>query len=258
MGPEPSGAGRGSLRRRHAGDAQVPALSDPASHWTAAQAGPASFAYCSNYLIDLDHAVIVDVEPPRPARSPPAAPWWSAPRSGRGCTPSAGPPTPPPARPRCSNGWSMIARSRHTSRFDKSRRKDGTFSREDFTNDPVSDLYHCPGAHELKRNRRAFPRRGPAASRRHPPPPRQQGRLRHLRAQEPLLPEGVGAQGDPLDPRSRPRCGARDRQDRRLLDLHATAEKGRDALRGRCASIRRICLSDNQKRSLMARSSRHQ
>lgn len=38
-------------------------LSDPASRWTAAQAGPASFAYCTNYLIDLDHAVIVDVEP---------------------------------------------------------------------------------------------------------------------------------------------------------------------------------------------------
>jgi hypothetical protein len=32
-------------------------LSDPASRWTAAQAGPASFAYCTNYLIDLDHAV---------------------------------------------------------------------------------------------------------------------------------------------------------------------------------------------------------
>jgi hypothetical protein len=38
-------------------------LSDPASRWTAAQAGPASFAYCTNYLIDLEHAVIVDVEP---------------------------------------------------------------------------------------------------------------------------------------------------------------------------------------------------
>ena len=39
------------------------APADPASRWTAAQAGPASFAYCTNYLIDLEHAVIVDVEP---------------------------------------------------------------------------------------------------------------------------------------------------------------------------------------------------
>ena len=36
--------------------------SDPASRWTGANKGPAFFAYCTNYLIDLDHAVIVDVE----------------------------------------------------------------------------------------------------------------------------------------------------------------------------------------------------
>ena len=35
---------------------------DPAARWTAAQGGQAFFAYCTNYLIDLDHAVIVDVE----------------------------------------------------------------------------------------------------------------------------------------------------------------------------------------------------
>ena len=35
---------------------------DPAARWTAAQGGQAFFAYCANYLIDLDHAVIVDVE----------------------------------------------------------------------------------------------------------------------------------------------------------------------------------------------------
>lgn len=35
---------------------------DPAARWTAASGGPACFAYCDNYLIDLEHAVIVDVE----------------------------------------------------------------------------------------------------------------------------------------------------------------------------------------------------
>src|SRR5882762_7746078 len=35
---------------------------DPASRWTAANGGLAFFAYCTNYLIDLKHAVIVDVE----------------------------------------------------------------------------------------------------------------------------------------------------------------------------------------------------
>jgi transposase len=35
---------------------------DPASRWTGANKGLAFFAYSTNYLIDLDHAVIVDVE----------------------------------------------------------------------------------------------------------------------------------------------------------------------------------------------------
>jgi hypothetical protein len=35
---------------------------DPASRWTGAHGGLAFFAYCTNYLIDLKHAVIVDVE----------------------------------------------------------------------------------------------------------------------------------------------------------------------------------------------------
>ncbi len=36
---------------------------DPASRWTGANKGRAFFAYATNYLIDLDHAIIVDVEP---------------------------------------------------------------------------------------------------------------------------------------------------------------------------------------------------
>ena len=35
---------------------------DPAARWTGAHGGQAFFAYSTNYLIDLDHAVIVDVE----------------------------------------------------------------------------------------------------------------------------------------------------------------------------------------------------
>src|SRR5271170_892590 len=36
---------------------------DPAARWTASWSGPAIYAYCTNYLIDVEHAVIVDVEP---------------------------------------------------------------------------------------------------------------------------------------------------------------------------------------------------
>jgi transposase len=35
---------------------------DPAARWTGAHGGQAFFAYSANYLIDLDNAVIVDVE----------------------------------------------------------------------------------------------------------------------------------------------------------------------------------------------------
>src|ERR1700744_3659077 len=42
--------------------------SDPAAQWTGAHKGHAFFAYATNYLIDLDHAVIVDVEASRAIR----------------------------------------------------------------------------------------------------------------------------------------------------------------------------------------------
>ena len=44
------------------------ATADPASRWTGANGGLAFFAYSDNYLIDLDHAVIVDVEATTPVR----------------------------------------------------------------------------------------------------------------------------------------------------------------------------------------------
>src|SRR5258706_7582508 len=37
-------------------------LTDPAAHWTAAPGGPPQYAYSTNYLIDLDAGIIVDVE----------------------------------------------------------------------------------------------------------------------------------------------------------------------------------------------------
>ena len=37
-------------------------LTDPAARWTAAPGGPAFFAYSTNYLIDLQAGIIMDVE----------------------------------------------------------------------------------------------------------------------------------------------------------------------------------------------------
>jgi transposase len=42
---------------------------DPASQWTAARKGPAFFAYSTNYLIDTDHSIIVDVDASRSNRT---------------------------------------------------------------------------------------------------------------------------------------------------------------------------------------------
>jgi hypothetical protein len=44
----------------------------------------------------------------------------------------------------------------HIPVFDKSKRTDGTFSREDFAYDHASDTYRCPGGKILRRYRRRF------------------------------------------------------------------------------------------------------
>jgi IS5 family transposase len=76
---------------------------DPAARWTGARGGQAFFAYCANYLIDLDHAVIVDVEASTAVR--PAE-----------VTRSGWPVTPPMDQPRCRGGWCMSAGSNPTCR----------------------------------------------------------------------------------------------------------------------------------------------
>ena len=43
---------------------------DPAARWTASWGGPAVYAYCTNYLIDVEHAIIVDVEASTAVRQP--------------------------------------------------------------------------------------------------------------------------------------------------------------------------------------------
>jgi transposase len=90
--------------------------SDPAAQWTGALKGHAFFAYATNYLIDLDHAVIVDVEASRAIRQ---AEVGSArtmiERTSASGQPSS-PPTAPTARPRISPGWCTSAGSSRTSR----------------------------------------------------------------------------------------------------------------------------------------------
>ena len=144
-------------------------VSDPASRWTAAQAGPASFAYCTNYLIDLEHAVIVDVEPSTAVRQGELA----ACRTMIERTDERLGLHPQRLTADTAYGSAELLEwlvhdqeiAPHIRVFDKSKREDGTFSRDDFAYDPTADLCRCPGGHELRRYRRAFsePRTGPPA-----------------------------------------------------------------------------------------------
>ncbi len=44
--------------------------SDPAAQWTGALRGPAFFAYATNYLVETENSIIVDVEATRAIRTP--------------------------------------------------------------------------------------------------------------------------------------------------------------------------------------------
>jgi transposase len=133
---------------------------DPASRWTGADKGPAYFAYSTNYLIDLDHAVIVDVEATTAIRQAEVGavrtmierveerhdlkPRRLAADTAYGSAPML--------------DWLVNQRGiePHIPVIDKSGRDDGTFARSDFVYDPAADTYNCPAGKTLKRNRRAF------------------------------------------------------------------------------------------------------
>jgi len=140
--------------------------SDPASQWTGARGGPAYFAYSTNYLIDTDNAVIMDVEATRSIRQAEVRAvktMIDRVQKVHGLKPErliadtaygSGP----------MLDWLVEKRgiAPHIPVIDKSGRKDGTFERADFTYDARNDLYICPNGKELKQNRRVFkkPRSG--------------------------------------------------------------------------------------------------
>ena len=126
---------------------------DPAARWTAAAGGPAFYAYADNYLIDLKHAVIMDVEATTAVRQAEVGATKTmitrtADRFGT-----------KPARLAADTGYGsakMLAWlvdeqhiEPHIPVFDKSGRKDGTFSRDDFRYDQAADVYVCPAGKTL-------------------------------------------------------------------------------------------------------------
>ena len=134
-------------------------LTDPSSSWTAAH-GPAYFAYCTNYLIDLDAGIIMDVEASavnktaevnatktmlnrvedkydiKPTRLVGDTNYGSASMlewmvNDKGIEP-------------------------HVPVWEKAERDDGSLSRSDFQWDEAANEYRCPEGQPLKSNWRPF------------------------------------------------------------------------------------------------------
>jgi hypothetical protein len=127
--------------------------SDPAAQWTGAHKGPAFFAYADNYLIDTDHAVIVDVEATRairPAEVGAARTMIERTLARFGLYPEA------LVADTAYGSADMLGRlvyehgiEPHIPVFDKSKRRDGCFEKADFTYDHQADAYTCPAGKQL-------------------------------------------------------------------------------------------------------------
>jgi transposase len=122
--------------------------SDPAAQWTGAMRGPAFFAYANNYLVDVKFGVIVDVQASRAIRQAEVGaaktmierteqrfdlkPEYLAADTAYGSA--------------ATLNWIVSEKqiAPHIPVIDKSKREDGTFSREDFTFDKNRDVYTCP------------------------------------------------------------------------------------------------------------------
>lgn len=135
-------------------------LTDPAARWTAAPGGPAFFAYSTNYLIDVDVGIIVDVEPTPALRTDEVNAtktmidrveerFEMKPERLIGDTAYGSAEI---------LGWMVDEKAiePHVPLWEKGERHDGTFSRSDFIFDAEANQYTCPGGKELKQYRRKF------------------------------------------------------------------------------------------------------
>ena len=134
--------------------------SDPAAQWTGAMRGPAFFAYADNYLIDVKFGVIMDVEASRAIRQAEVGaaktmidrteqrfglkPARLAADTAYGSAPTL--------------EWLVNQRNiaPHIPVIDKSKREDGTLSRDDFTFDKERDIYTCPAGKTLTTTRKVM------------------------------------------------------------------------------------------------------
>ena len=129
-------------------------LTDPAARWTAAPGGPAFYAYSTNYLIDLDAGIIVDVEATPAHRTEEVnstkvmvdrveerfdlKPGRLVGDTAYGVAPML--------------DWMVHDKEiePHVPVWDKSERDDGTLSRSNFQWHEGANEYRCPEGHALR------------------------------------------------------------------------------------------------------------
>src|SRR6478672_7777973 len=134
--------------------------SDPAAQWTGAMRGPAFFAYSDNYLIDVKFGIIMDVEASRAIRQAEVGAAKTMierteqrfdikPERLAGDTAYGS---------GANLNW-LVNEAKiapHIPVVDKSKREDGTFSREDFSFDKEQNVYICPAGKVLTTTGRLF------------------------------------------------------------------------------------------------------
>jgi len=136
------------------------APADPAARWIAPHGGPAFFAYSANYLIDTENAIIIDVEATTAIRQAEVlAAKRMVERALDGCDLY-------PEKLIGDTGYgaaemlNWLVEERgiepHIPVWDKSQRRDGTFSRDDFAYDHERDRYTCPAGKELRQRQKSY------------------------------------------------------------------------------------------------------
>ena len=135
-------------------------LTDPAARWTAAPGCPAFFAYSTNYLVDVDAGIIVDVEATSAHRTEELdstkkmierveerfdlKPERLIGDTAYGTAPML--------------AWLVQEKGiePHIPVWDKTQRQDETLSSTEFRWDEQADEYRCPQGHPLRSQWRAF------------------------------------------------------------------------------------------------------
>ena len=129
-------------------------LTDPASQWTAAPGGPAFYAYSTNYLMDVDAGIIVDVEATPAHRTDEVNATKTMIERTEECF---------KLKPyhligdtaygtAAILGWMVEEKAiaPHVPVWEKAERQDGTLSRSDFIFDDKANEYRCLGGKQLR------------------------------------------------------------------------------------------------------------